>query len=260
MEKTNFSSQELKLLSTKKALKMMLKSGDKFSPERTLKTLKYEKELESLQNELIELQNWVITQKQRVCILFEGRDAAGKGGAIRRITHHLNPRFYTVNALPKPSEKEMGQWYFQRYVNKLPNPSEIVFFDRSWYNRAVVEPVNGFCTTQEYEHFLNEVNGFEEMLVNDGIILIKLYISITKDEQQLRFNEMQSNPLKRWKVTAVDLKAQDLWDQYTLYKQRMFEKTNTEKNPWIIIQANKKAKARSQIIKTILSKVPYQTP
>lgn len=128
MEKANFSNQELKLLSTKKALKMMLKSGNKFSPERTLKMLKYEKELERLQNELIELQNWVITQKQRVCILFEGRDAAGKGGAIRRITHHLNPRFYTVNALPKPSEKEMGQWYFQRYINKLPNPSEIVFF------------------------------------------------------------------------------------------------------------------------------------
>ena len=176
MTKVNFSSQELKLLSTKKALKMMLKSGNKFSPEKTLKTIQYERELKNLQHKLIELQNWVIKKRQRVCILFEGRDAAGKGGAIRRITHYLNPRFYRVNALPKPSEKETGQWYFQRYINKLPNPSEIVFFDRSWYNRAVVEPVNGFCTIQEYERFLEEVNGFEEMLINDGIILIKLYI------------------------------------------------------------------------------------
>ncbi len=258
MTKVNFSSHELKLLSTKKALKMMLKSGNKFSPEKTLKTLQYERELKTLQNKLIELQNWVIKKRQRVCILFEGRDAAGKGGAIRRITHYLNPRFYKVNALPKPSEKEMGQWYFQRYINKLPNPSEIVFFDRSWYNRAVVEPVNGFCTIQEYERFLEEVNGFEEMLINDGIILIKLYISISKEEQKSRFSEMQHNPLKRWKITPVDLKAQDLWDQYTDYKERMFKKTNTKKNPWIIIQANKKAKARTQIIKTILSKIPFK--
>jgi len=258
MTKTNFSNEELKVLNTKKALKIMLKSGNKFSPEKTLKILKYEKELESLQNHLIELQNWIITKKQRVCVLFEGRDAAGKGGAIRRITNNLNPRFYRVNALPKPSKKEMGQWYFQRYISKLPNPSEIVFFDRSWYNRAVVEPVNGFCTMQEYERFLNEVNSFEEMLINDGIILIKLYISISKEEQQFRFNEMQNNPLKRWKITPVDLDSQNLWDQYTDYKERMFEKTDTKKNPWIIIEANKKAKARTQIIKTILSKIPYQ--
>lgn len=258
MEKTNFSAQDLAILNSKKALKMMLGSGDKFSPEKTLRSIKYENELERLQIILIELQNWVIEQKKRVCILFEGHDAAGKGGAIRRITNYLNPRFYQVYALPQPSATELGQWYFQRYVNKLPNPSEIVLFDRSWYNRAVVEPVNDFCTHEEYERFMQEVNYFEDMLTNDGIILIKIYISITKEEQQARFDEMESNPLKRWKITAVDLEAQALWDQYTDYKKTMFLKTNTEKNPWIIIDANRKAKARIEIIKTILEKVPFE--
>ena len=258
MEKTNFSAQDLAILNSKKALKMMLGSGDKFSPEKTIRSIKYENELERLQIRLIELQNWVIEQKKRVCILFEGRDAAGKGGAIRRITNYLNPRFYQVYALPQPSATELGQWYFQRYVNKLHNPSEIVLFDRSWYNRAVVEPVNDFCTHEEYERFMQEVNYFEDMLTNDGIILIKIYISITKEEQQARFDEMESNPLKRWKITAVDLEAQALWDQYTDYKKTMFLKTNTEKNPWIIIDANRKAKARIEIIKTILEKVPFE--
>ncbi|MEM8569149.1 MAG: polyphosphate kinase 2, partial [Bacteroidota bacterium] len=219
--------------------------------------VRYEYQLERKQVELIKLQNWVTENKKRVCILFEGRDSAGKGGAIRRITHHMNPRFYKVWALPKPTEDERGQWYFQRYIVNLPNPGEIVFFDRSWYNRAVVEPVNGFCTNEEYERFMGEVNNFESMITSDGIILIKLYFSITKDEQARRFADIQENPLKRWKMTPVDLKAQELWDVYTEYKEKMFAHTDTNDNPWKVLEANKKTKARLEAINYILDVIPY---
>lgn len=253
-----YTDKELKLLNSNAALEMMFNQGDKVQPDKVLRYLKYEKHLEKLQEELIKLQTWVIKENKRICILFEGRDAAGKGGAIRRMTHHMNPRFYRVIALPKPTEQEKGQWYFQRYVKNLPNGGEISLFDRSWYNRAVVEPVNGFCSEDEYERFMEEVNNFENMLVHDGIILFKLYFSITKEEQASRFEEIKNNPLKVWKMSPVDMKAQELWDVYTKYKERMFADTNTEKCPWEIIKANKKTSARIKAIEHVLSNVEYE--
>lgn len=258
MELREFSPSELKLLNTNKAVKLMLDQGEAINVERALRFVNYERQLEKAQVELVKLQSWVIENKKRICILYEGRDAAGKGGAIRRFTHHLNPRQYSVVALPKPSEEERGQWYFQRYINMLPNPGEIVLFDRSWYNRAVVEPVNDFCTSEEYDRFMGEVNQFETMLTNDGIILIKLYFSITKEEQKKRFEDIINNPLKRWKMTPVDNRAQELWDVYTEYKERMFHDTNTATSPWTIIAANRKTKARLQAIQHVLKTVPYE--
>lgn len=236
----------------------MLEGGEKIQPEKVLRYVNYEKRLENYQVELIKLQNWVIENNKRVCILFEGRDAAGKGGAIRRITHHLNPRHYRVMALPKPTSQERGQWYFQRYVNRLPSPGDIVFFDRSWYNRAVVEPVNGFCTDEEYQRFMQDINNFEEMVTGSNMILIKLYFSITKEEQKRRFIDIKSDPLKRWKMSPVDERAQELWDVYTQYKEEMFRVTNTEKNPWIIIKADRKSNARLEAVQHLLDGVPYE--
>ncbi|MFY0686029.1 MAG: polyphosphate kinase 2 [Cyclobacteriaceae bacterium] len=253
-----FSDQELKLLNTNKAVKVMLQSKETVTPEKALRFVKYEKELEQLQVQLIKMQQWIIDNRKRMCVIFEGRDAAGKGGAIRRITHYLNPRHFRVRALPRPTEVEKGQWYFQRYIQKLPDPGEIAFFDRSWYNRAVVDPVNGFCTPEEYDRFMREVNQFENLITSDGMILLKFYISITKEEQAKRFEEIKKNPLKRWKMSPVDEKAQELWDVYTDYKMKMFEQTDTTENPWIIVEANKKMRARTKIIKTILDKVPYE--
>jgi polyphosphate kinase len=257
MKEYNFSEADLKLLNSNTAIQMMMQQGDHLRPDRVLRYIKYERYLESLQVELIKLQTWAINTGQRICILCEGRDAAGKGGAIRRITHHLNPRHYRVIALPKPTQQEKGQWYFQRYINSLPNPGEIALFDRSWYNRAVLEPVNDFCTKEEYERFMNEVNHFESMITNDGIILLKFYFSITKEEQATRFADIKSNQLKRWKMSAVDEKAQELWDVYTEYKERMFAHTHSEQNPWIILQADKKTAARVKAIEHILERVPY---
>jgi len=257
-DQPNFSIKDLKLLNSNLGIKLLLKQGDQINPEKVLRTVRSEKTLEDLQVELIKLQQWVIKNNQRVCLLFEGRDAAGKGGAIRRATHHLNPRNYKVIALPRPTDQERGQWYFQRYINKLPNPGEMVFFDRSWYNRAVVEPVNDFCTEEEYERFMDEVNNFESMITNDGMILIKFYFSITKEEQKKRFEDISTNPLKRWKMSPVDDKAQELWDDYTQYKERMFEHTNTVKAPWVILKANRKTVARVNVIKHMLNTVPYK--
>ena len=254
----NFTDRELRILNSTAAMELMLSQGDNVQPEKVLRFLKYERQLEKLQVELIKLQTWAINEGKRLCILFEGRDSAGKGGAIRRITHHLNPRHYRVVALPRPTQQEKGQWYFQRYVKHLPNPGEIVMFDRSWYNRAVVEPVNGFCTEEEYSRFMEEVNFFENMLVTDGITLIKLYFSITKEEQATRFDAIKNNPLKIWKMSPVDRKAQDLWELYTSYKERMFEVTHTDLNPWIIIKANRKTKARIEAIRHILERVDYE--
>ena len=258
MTECNFSDGDLKLLSSNGGIKMMMQQGENVNPVRALRYVKYEQYLEKLQVELIKMQKWIIDSKQRLCVLFEGRDAAGKGGAIRRITHHLNPRLYDVVALPKPTEEERGQWYFQRYIDKLPNPGEIVFFDRSWYNRAGVEPVNGFCTNEEYERFMSEVNHFETMITNDKIILIKFYFSISKDEQAKRFEEIKSDPLKRWKMSPVDDVAQELWDSYTDYKERMLEHTDTEQNPWKVLKANRKTSARIKAIEHILKLVPYE--
>lgn len=218
----------------------------------------YDKQLLKLQAELVDLQQWVAKNKKRVCVIFEGRDAAGKGGSIRRFTEHLNPRSMRVVALTKPTDVEKGQWYFRRYIKELPNPGEIVFFDRSWYNRAVVEPVMGFCTKEQYEEFMVQVTEFEHMLYEDGVVLIKFWFSISKDEQVRRFNSRLANPLKQWKFSEVDREGQKLWDKYTHYKELMFSKTHTTFSPWIIIKTNNKKQARLESIRYVLSKFEYE--
>jgi len=217
----------------------------------------YEEELRRLQIELVKLQQWISKNNKRVSIIFEGRDAAGKGGNIRRFTEHLNPRSMRVVALTKPTNVERGQWYFRRYIKKLPNPGEIVFFDRSWYNRAVVEPVMGFCTEAQYHKFMVQVPEFEHMLYEDGMILIKFWFSISKEEQLMRFNARLKTPLKRWKFSPVDKKGQELWDTYSYYKEQMFSKTHTSYSPWIIVKANDKKIARLECIRYVLSQFDY---
>jgi len=226
--------------------------------KKAIRTLTYEEELVKLQIELVKLQNWVYENKKRVLIIFEGRDAAGKGGAIKRFTEHLNPRRYRVVALPKPTEVEMGQFYFQRYIAQLPNPGEIVFFDRSWYNRAIVEPVFKFCTEEQYDKFMQEVPGLEHALIDDGIILIKFWFSISKKEQHKRFTERKNNPLKQWKISPIDEQAQKMWDEITYYKEEMFSRTHTTYSPWIIVKSNDKKSARLESIRYVLSKIPYE--
>jgi len=219
--------------------------------------IKYEYELEALQIELVKLQRWIQESGRRIAILFEGRDAAGKGGTIRRFIEHLNPRAMRVVALPKPTEEERGQWYFQRYMRQLPNAGEIVFFDRSWYNRAVVEPVNNFCTRDQYDRFMQQVPEFEHMLFEDGIILVKFWFSISREVQSTRFESRRTNPLKQWKLSPLDGKAQDLWDAYTKYKEIMFSRTHTSYSPWIIVKANNKRRARLESIRYVLSQIEY---
>ena len=221
------------------------------------RALDYERDLEHLQIELVKLQRWVQAEGKRVAILFEGRDAAGKGGTIRRFTEHLNPRAMRVVALPKPTEDETGQWYFQRYMRQLPNRGEIVFFDRSWYNRAVVEPVNGFCTPEEYERFMRQVPEFEHMLVEDGVDLVKFWFSISRDVQDARFESRRNNPLKQWKLSPLDERAQKLWPDYTRYKEMMFGRTHSTFSPWILVQANVKRKARLESMRYVLSMLDY---
>jgi polyphosphate kinase 2 len=226
--------------------------------DKVKKRLFYNEELKKLQIELVKLQQWVSKHNKRVAIIFEGRDAAGKGGNIRRFTEHLNPRSMRVVALTKPTAVEQGQWYFRRYVKELPNPGEMVFFDRSWYNRAVVEPVMGFCSDEQYQKFMVQVPEFEHMLYEDGVILIKCWFSISKDEQLSRFNARLQSPLKRWKFSPVDEKGQTLWDTYTHYKEQMFTKTHTSYSPWIIVRANDKKTARLESIRYVLSQFSYE--
>ena len=250
------TESELQKLNSKKGLIALL-SKEPLSIERALRYIDYEKKLEKLQTELIRLQTWSINKDERIIVVFQGRDAAGKGGAIRRVTERINPRHMRIVALPKPSVDERSQWYFQRYVEQFPKAGEMVFFDRSWYNRAVVEPVNGFCTPKEYDIFMNQVNDFERMILESGIHLVKIYMSISKKEQAKRFADIKSDPLKQWKMTKLDEKAQALWEQYTEYKDAMFEKTNTEISPWKIISANRKTEARVNVINHILKSIPY---
>lgn len=250
------SDRDVELLNTPLGLKILFAKPN-VNLSSAVRLARNELTLRERQAELIKLQSWVVHKGERVVVLFEGRDAAGKGGAIRRITAHLNPRQFRVVALDKPTSDEARQWYFQRYVQRLPRPGEIVFFDRSWYNRAVVEPVNGFCTQSEYATFMNQVNDFERMLVESGIRLIKFYFSITKKEQARRFGEIRDDPRKRWKLTPVDARAQELWSDYTRYKQRMFEATDRSKATWTILDANDKATARLSAIEHILRVIPY---
>ena len=220
-------------------------------------TLEYEKQLTRLQIELLKLQNYVKENGLKVLMIFEGRDAAGKGGTIKRITEHLNPRSARVVALEKPSDIEKTQWYFQRYTQHLPSAGEIVFFDRSWYNRAGVEPVMGFCTTEEHHEFLREVPEFEKMLVKSGIILMKFYFSVSKKEQLKRFKKREIDPLKQFKLSPVDKESQNLWDKYTVAKFSMLMASNTDLAPWCVIRSDDKKRARLNCIRYILSQVEY---
>ena len=222
------------------------------------KRIRYEKEKELLQIELVKFQQWVKKNKKRVAVIFEGRDAAGKGGNIRRFMEHLNPRSMRLVALNKPTDVERGQWYFRRYIQHLPNPGEIVFFDRSWYNRAVVEPVMGFCNDEQYRQFMVQLPEFEHMLYEDGVVIVKFWLSITKDEQLRRFNARMGDPLKRWKFSPVDKKGQEYWDVYTKYKELMFSKTHTSFSPWIIVKTNDKQEARLNCMRYVLSLMEYE--
>ena len=201
----------------------------------------------------------MVKNNRRVCIICEGRDAAGKGGAIRRMAEHLNPRALRIVALTKPTKVEKGQWYFRRYIKELPNLGELVFFDRSWYNRAVLEPVMEFCNDEEYNKFMIQVPEFEHMLYEDGVHLIKLWFSISKKEQLKRFNSRLTNPLKRWKFSSVDMEGQKKWDNFTFYKDQMFVKTHTSFSPWIIIKTNNKKEARLESIRYVLSRFNYDS-
>ncbi len=255
-EKPIITADDFKSLKTNEEL-LQLISDKKVSFKKVQKEITYETELRKLQIELVKLQNWVVKNKKRVAVIFEGRDAAGKGGNIRRFMEHLNPRSSRLVALNKPTEIERGQWYFQRYIKELPDLGEIVFFDRSWYNRAVVEPVMGFCSQPEYKKFLLQVPEFEHMLYEDGIIIIKFWLSITKEEQLKRFNAREDNPLKRWKFSPVDKKGQELWDKYTFYKEEMFTNTHTSYCPWTIIKTNTKKTARLEAMRYVLSRFNY---
>ncbi|NBT98697.1 MAG: polyphosphate kinase 2 [Betaproteobacteria bacterium] len=226
-------------------------------PREELSKKQYEKELKKLFLELIKLQEWVTTTKARVVVIFEGRDAAGKGGVIKRITEPLNPRVCRIAALGTPSPKEKTQWYFQRYVAQLPAGGEIVLFDRSWYNRAGVERVMGFCTDDEYKDFLHACPEFEHLLVRSGIILIKYWFSVSDDIQEERFRERAENPLKRWKLSPMDLESRDKWVEYSKAKDAMFMHTDTRHAPWYVVNADVKERARLNCISHMLQKIPY---
>ena len=218
----------------------------------------YEKELERLQAELVDMQQWVVETGARVVIIMEGRDAAGKGSAIKRITQYLNPRTCRIEALPAPNSREQGQWYFQRYVEKLPTKGEIVIFDRSWYNRAGVERVMGFCTDQEYVRFLHQAPTFEQMLVEDGIMLRKYWFSVSDEEQLKRFESRRNDPLRRWKLSPMDLQSITRWEDYSRAKDAMFIHTDTPTAPWYTVESEDKKRSRINVISHLLSTIPYE--
>lgn len=257
MDKFKLQEEDIELLNSKIGLYTLLRN-ENVDIARSLDEARYTINLKKKQEELIELQNWVIREGKKVVIIFEGMDAAGKTGAIRRITEYINPRHFKVVALNKATTDESQQWYFQRYINQLPKPGQIVFFDRSWYNRAVLEPVNKFCNAKEYRTFMSQVNNVEKMIVQSDTCLLKLYFSISKKEQAKRFSDVRKNPLERWKMTPLDVKAQSLWDDYMSYTQKMFEKTGTKIAPWKVIDASKRTSARLSAISYILDSIPYK--
>ena len=217
----------------------------------------YIEELFLLQSELVKLQKYISDNKLRLAVIFEGRDTAGKGAAIARFTQFLNPQHYQSVALGKPTKRERGQWYFQRYIKRLPNAGEMVFFDRSWYNRAVVEPVMGFCTDNQHKQFINQVGPFENMIIEDGIVLVKFWFSIDANAQKNRIQKRIDSPLERWKVSPVDLAAKDKWEDFTRYKNAMCESTSTNKSPWIIVKGDEREYMRIEAMKYILSLFDY---
>ena len=231
--------------------------SDKYPYPTKLPTGKYERDKAKLQIELLKMQRWVTESGQRLVFLFEGRDAAGKGGTIQRFMEHLNPRGASIVALPAPSDRERGQWYFQRYIEHLPTKGEMVFFDRSWYNRAVVEPVMGFCTPADTLRFLRDTVMFEEMLINEGIQIFKFWFSVSREEQLRRVISRAKDELKQWKVSDVDVRSLPLWDEYTEAKKAMFAATDTKSSPWIVVKSDDKKRARLACMRYVLRSVGY---
>ena len=239
----------------------LLKKAEKIGAKKALKTIQkaeFESSLKPFQAELILMQKYLEQTKRRMIILFEGRDASGKGGTIRRVSRYMNEKHYRVVALGKPSDAQRTQWFFQRYVEQFPRGGEVVMFDRSWYNRAVVEPIFGFCTPEQYKTFMKGVVGFERDLVRQGTIMVKLYFSVTKAEQAYRFDRRKNDPLRSWKLSEVDLQAQERWDDFTNQKYEMLKKTHSNHAPWTVIRSNNKHLARLNAMRTILNSVPYE--
>ena len=226
--------------------------------KKAVKRYRREQELMAFQAELLQVQKYLEENKRRMIILFEGRDAAGKGGTIRRVTRYMNEKHYRVVALGKPTQEQKTQWYYQKYVSQFPRAGEIVLFDRSWYNRAMVERVFNFCSEKEYYDFMRGVVGFERDLVRQDTILVKLYFSVTKEEQARRFERRKTDPLRQWKLSEIDVQAQDRWDEFTTQKYEMLKRTHTTHSPWTIIRSNNKHNARLNAMKVILNSVPYQ--
>jgi polyphosphate kinase 2 len=253
---SKLSEDDLRRVNTNKGLLTLLRTKDIKIKDVTA-DLEYEEELERLQVELVKLQRWVQDKGKRVAIILGSRRSGKRAAQLGRFTEHLNPRSMRVVALPKPTQQERCQWYFQRYSVQLPNAGEIVIFDRSWYNRAVVEPVNGFCTKVEYQRFIQQVPEFEHMLYEDGITIIKFWFSISKEEQRKRFESRQSNPLKQWKLSPIDQQSQDLWEHYTSHKEEMFSRTHMSFSPWIVVKANDKRMARLESIRYVLNLLDY---
>jgi polyphosphate kinase 2 len=258
-EMTDSFDEELELEIDDERLSELLNAQSDHPPSAALVSRQlYFKELFRLQKELVKLQDWVVRQKLKLVVIFEGRDAAGKGGAIKRINQRLNPRVCRVVALPAPTERQRTQWYFQRYIEHLPAGGEIVLFDRSWYNRAGVERVMGFCTEEELEEFYRSVPEFENMLVRSGIVLLKYWFSISDDEQHLRFEMRIHDPIRQWKLSPMDLESRRRWEQYTKAKEAMLERTHIPEAPWWIVEADDKKKARLNCIHHLLSQIEYQ--
>ena len=239
-------------------MKKVISSENNYPYTEKMPRREYEQTKRQLQIELLKMQRWVKENGERIVMLFEGRDAAGKGGTIKRFMEHLNPRGARVVALDKPSEQEKGQWYFQRYIEQLPTSGEIVLFDRSWYNRAGVERVMGFCSPVQYNQFMHQAPDFERMLNADGIRLMKFWFSVGRKEQLRRFTARKNDPLKQWKLSPMDLASLDRWDEYTRAKEDMFFYTNTADAPWTVVKSNDKKRARLETMKYVLSQIPYE--
>jgi polyphosphate kinase 2 len=252
-----------KIKKLKRQIKTLKKQNDDCEKtpkdKKIIKTYSEEKSLKPFQAELIQMQKYLEETQRRMIILFEGRDASGKGGTIRRVTRYMNEKHYRIVALGKPTDHQKTEWFFQKYITQLPYGGETVLFDRSWYNRAMVEPVFDFCTEQQYKDFMQGVTGFEKDLVRQGTILVKLYFSVSKSEQSRRFERRKDDPLRQWKLSEVDLQAQERWDDFTEQKYQMLRRTHTNTAPWTVIRSNDKYLARLNAIKTILNAVPYES-
>jgi polyphosphate kinase 2 len=250
--------EELEMELDDNRLSQLLTETQEPAPPETIDRPIYFRELFRLQGELVKLQDWIVHKKLKVVVIFEGRDAAGKGGVIKRITQRLNPRVCRVVALPAPNDRERTQWYFQRYVPHLPAGGEIVLFDRSWYNRAGVEKVMGFCTNEEYEEFLRSCPEYEKMLIRSGITVIKYWFSVSDHEQEKRFQDRINDPTKRWKISPMDIESRDKWVEYSMAKDKMFSYTDTKQSPWYVVEGDDKKRARLNCISHLLSVIPYE--